>query len=103
MDDSKLIGKFIETQTSHASKTLRFDKRVITRILVLGICLAWPFFLLVSLAPPARNQQTPIRSPFDWAKNRVRSLPRNSCFLSGRGCDDLESQLGGFPFELLDL
>ncbi len=30
-------------------------------------------------------------------------LPRNSCFLSGRGSDDLESQLGGFPFELLDL
>jgi hypothetical protein len=33
----------------------------------------------------------------------ARSLPRNSCFLSGRGSDDLESQLGGFPFELLDL
>jgi hypothetical protein len=35
--------------------------------------------------------------------NRRTKLPRNSCFLSGRGSDDLESQLGGFPFELLDL
>src|SRR5215831_19867548 len=30
-------------------------------------------------------------------------LRRNSRFLGGRSLDDLESQLGGFPLELLDL
>jgi len=28
---------------------------------------------------------------------------RNSCFLSSRGLDDSESELDGFPLELLDL
>jgi len=30
-------------------------------------------------------------------------LPRNFRFLSERGLDDLVSQLGGFPLEVLDL
>ncbi len=30
-------------------------------------------------------------------------LLRNSWLLGGRGLDDLESELGGFPLELLDL
>jgi hypothetical protein len=30
-------------------------------------------------------------------------LARNSRFLGGRSLDDLESQLGSFPLELLDL
>jgi hypothetical protein len=31
------------------------------------------------------------------------SLPRNSCFLSRWNSDELVSQGGGFPLELLDL
>ena len=30
-------------------------------------------------------------------------LPRNPRFLGGRGIDDLVSELGGFPLEVLDL
>src|SRR5467141_2359400 len=46
---------------------------------------------------------TPRRGTIHRASLRFHFLLRNSWLLGGRGLDDLESELGGFPLELLDL